>query len=74
MEFLDTKGLAERWGLKPSTLENWRNLSKGPSYRKIGARVRYYMPEIEAFEEKAKRNSTDGNHTDGAAMNLEASQ
>ena len=54
----DTKALAARWGLKPSTLENWRNLGKGPAYRKIGGRVIYPEPDVIAFEEGSKRTST----------------
>ena len=55
---LDTKALAARWGLKPSTLENWRNLGKGPVYRKIGGRVIYAADDVAAFEEDSKRTST----------------
>lgn len=54
----DTKALAARWGLKPSTLENWRNLGKGPVYRKIGGRVIYTAEDVAAFEQSAKRTST----------------
>ena len=54
----DTKALASRWGLKPSTLENWRNLGKGPTYRKIGGRVIYTAEDVTAFEQSAKRTST----------------
>jgi len=53
-----TKSLADRWAMAASTLENWRNLGKGPTYRKIGGRVLYAAEDVIAFEEEAKRTST----------------
>ncbi len=34
------------------TLRNWRNLCKGPSYKKIGRMVRYSTADLAAFAEK----------------------
>ena len=58
LQAFDTKALAKRWGMKPSTLENWRNLGKGPVYRKIGGRVIYTAEDVAQFEECSKRTST----------------
>ena len=61
LQAFDTKALAERWGYKPSTLENWRNLGKGPVYRKIGGRVLYAAEDVLKFEEESRRTSTSQN-------------
>jgi hypothetical protein len=45
----DTKGQAERTGLRPKTLENWRSLRIGPPYYKLGARVMYDDAETDAW-------------------------
>lgn len=37
----DTKFVAERYGLCPRTLENWRTTGRGPKYTKVGRLVRY---------------------------------
>ena len=42
--------LASRWRLSPRTLERWRWLKQGPAYLKIGGRVVYRLPDIEACE------------------------
>ena len=34
------------------TLRNWRNLCKGPSYKKIGRLVRYTTSDLAAYAEK----------------------
>ena len=34
------------------TLRNWRNLCKGPSYKKIGRLVRYSTADLAAYAEK----------------------
>ena len=34
------------------TLRNWRNLCKGPSYKKIGRLVRYSVADLAAYAEK----------------------
>ena len=54
---LDPKALADRWGMQVSTLSNWRNLGKGPSYRKIGGKVLYLAADISAYESSALRTS-----------------
>ena len=49
--FLNQNELAERWGMSPRTLENWRSHGKGPSYVKLGGQVRYKFEEIKKLEE-----------------------
>ncbi len=55
--FLNTKELAQRWGMKPETLKQWRSMGKGPNFFKIGGRVAYRLEDIIKFEfERSKNN------------------
>lgn len=47
MVFLTPAAVADALGLTVKTLANWRSNGEGPSFVKIGSRVRY---EAEAFE------------------------
>jgi len=58
LQGFDTIALAKRWGMSKSTLENWRNLGKGPAYRKIGGKVLYMLDDVIEFEQASKRTST----------------
>ncbi len=40
-------------GMKVSTLRQWRFLSRGPRYLKIGRSVRYRQEDLDAFLEKS---------------------
>jgi len=53
--YISEKSLAKKWGLSPKTLQRWRWLKSGPSYIKIGGRVRYTNDAIKEFENKNKR-------------------
>ena len=55
---LDENELALRWGLSVKTLRRWRQEQLGPVFCKLGARVTYLIPEIEAFEQRVSRFST----------------
>ena len=48
--FLTTAELAERWRISPRTLEGWRDKGIGPTYTRIGNRVRYHIDVIERAE------------------------
>jgi hypothetical protein len=58
----DTRSQAERLGLKPKTLENWRCLGKGPPFIKLGdgpgASVVYDDDDVDAWLAARRRNST----------------
>lgn len=43
---------AEYLGMKTNTLRQWRFLSKGPVYLKIGRSVRYRQADLDAFLER----------------------
>lgn len=40
---------ADYLGLAPKTLARWRWAGKGPTFRKLGAAVRYTVPDLDAF-------------------------
>ena len=60
MRNLDQNDLAERWLISPRTLEQWRWQGCGPRYLKIGGRVIYPMPEVEAYEATRLHANTCG--------------
>jgi hypothetical protein len=35
--------------IEPKTLARWRSARKGPCYVKVGALVRYALPDLEAY-------------------------
>ena len=50
--YLSEKALARKWSISHRTLQRWRWLNQGPSYLKIGGRVRYTQEAIKSFEEE----------------------
>ncbi len=40
---------AERLGLKPDTLRDWRLKGRGPTYIKVGHRIRYRDSDVERW-------------------------
>ena len=48
--FLTTQELADRWRMSPRTLEGWRDKGIGPTFTRIGSRVRYHIDTIERAE------------------------
>jgi excisionase family DNA binding protein len=42
---MTTREAAERLGLSPGTLENWRAAGKGPTYCRLSVRTIRYRPE-----------------------------
>lgn len=54
-ELITADEAAERLGLKPTTLTNWRATGKGPRFTKIGRSI-YYRPQaIREFINSAER-------------------
>jgi hypothetical protein len=43
--------LAEYWGVKKKTLQNWRSAGIGPMYIKIGSRVIYTKDAVLEYEQ-----------------------
>lgn len=57
-ERLNTKELADRWRLKPDTLNQWRWRGEGPPYLKLEGHVLYRLEDVTDFENKNLRKST----------------
>lgn len=49
-ETLTTEQLAERWGISPQTLDNWRSSKKGPDYVKMGGVIVYRLEDVRRYE------------------------
>ena len=67
-QFLTSAQLAERYGLSPATIVDWRRKDRGPEYYTLpkyaissgSAKVRYEVKAILAWEQK--NNITPKNH------------
>ena len=57
--FLTTIEVSERYDIPTETLAYWRNTSppRGPAFHRIGRAVRYYLADLEAYEQ-ANRTET----------------
>lgn len=51
---------ADRLGVQPSTLANWRWNGAGPRYLKVGGRVRYRLHDLAEWLDSRARSSTSG--------------
>lgn len=60
MKHLTTEELANRWGMNPTTLCNWRVAGRGPKFMKFGKNVLYALSDIEEYEANNKKRSTVG--------------
>lgn len=45
-DLLTTSQVAQRLGLSPGTLTNWRSLKIGPHFKKLGKVVRYRLSDV----------------------------
>lgn len=48
--YLTPKSLAQRWSIKPETLQRWRVANMGPRYIKIGGSVKYKIGDVIKYE------------------------
>ena len=55
---LDTDQVATLLGLRPNTLAQWRMTGSGPTFVRLGRRVRYRAADIDAWIESQARRST----------------
>jgi len=49
LNWITEKKVSELTGLAVQTLRNWRHLSKGPAYSKIGRAIRYSLDDIRDY-------------------------
>ena len=54
----DERSVAEILGVRPATLQQWRWLGKGPTFIKVGGRIRYTDADISEFIDRQRRQST----------------
>jgi hypothetical protein len=57
---LTTPEAADRLGLAPGTLENWRCARRGPPFHKIGGAVRYSEGGLAAYKAATLRETEGG--------------
>lgn len=54
-DLLHPKNVAQRYGITPETLSNWRREGKGPKYIRLGngprPRIMYQITDLLAWEE-----------------------
>lgn len=55
MKRMTEKELAERWNLKPVTLQKWRRIGAGPAYTVLGKHTVIYLEEDVLAYERARR-------------------
>lgn len=55
---IETEALAERLGISPHTLIQWRFKGIGPPYVKLGKLVRYHVASVDKWIEEQERHST----------------
>jgi hypothetical protein len=58
LDHLTTPEAARFLRLSPRTLEKHRTYGTGPQYRKIGGRVVYTIPDLQAWSDRGRQAST----------------
>jgi len=54
-QLVSTKELSELWGVPESTLRYWRCAEIGPTYVKLGGRIKYDLVDVERYVRANKR-------------------
>jgi hypothetical protein len=54
-QLVSTKELSEVWGVPESTLRYWRCAEIGPTYVKLGGRIKYDLADVERYVRANKR-------------------
>ena len=54
-QLVSTKELSEIWGIPESTLRYWRCAEIGPTYVKLGGRIKYDLADVERHVRANKR-------------------
>ncbi len=58
-QLFDPADAAQYLGLSVHTLNIWRSMGKGPSYRKLGRKVKYTKSDLDDFVSNTKVTPTD---------------
>ena len=56
-DYLTTQEVAGLLRTSPETVRFWRHIGKGPRSLKVGRRVLYARPDVEAFIAKARADA-----------------
>ena len=48
---IEVDELAERWGVSKKTIDNRRYRGQGPSYFKIGGKIKYDLDDVKSMEQ-----------------------
>jgi hypothetical protein len=66
MKYLNAVELAARWqgAVTTGTLANWRSQRRGPPFVKVGSKVLYPVPDLEAWERQQMVAANDNKHAD----------
>jgi hypothetical protein len=54
-QLVSTKELSEIWGVPEGTLRYWRCAEIGPTYVKLGGRIKYDLADVERYVRANKR-------------------
>jgi len=54
-QLVSTRELSEIWGVPESTLRYWRCAEIGPTYVKLGGRIKYDLADVERYVRANKR-------------------
>lgn len=57
--YIDSKGFEERYGLPKGTAAQLRFNGRGPTFIRLGSRIRYDVKDLEAWETAQKFSRTD---------------
>ena len=53
---IDANELAERWGVTKKSIDNRRQRGQGPTYFKIGGKIRYDLKDVVRMEQESYRS------------------
>lgn len=57
---IDEKRAAEQLGVSVHTLRMWRHRGRGPVYSKLGRRVLYLSPDLDAYLDNCRVRPVNG--------------
>ena len=58
MKRMTTAEAADYLGCRPTTVSNWRQSGAGPTFLKLGGKVRYDPVDLDAWVASRRRTST----------------
>ncbi|WP_280420061.1 helix-turn-helix domain-containing protein [Nocardia carnea] len=71
MRWLSTKQAADRLGVHPVTMSNWRRRGEGPKFEKMGtgrgAHIRYHIRDVDEWVKSGRKAADKATDKAGAA-------